>query len=72
MPLQHLREKGFQIEFLSHAKAIVEADFPQALRELAGALDDLTIPIEEIVGSGGGETNPSQLFKVHPKPHGYG
>jgi hypothetical protein len=63
MPLQRLRDRGFQIEFLSHAKAILEADFPQALRELAGALNDLTIPIEEIVGSGGGETKGTQRLR---------
>jgi len=63
MPLQPLRSKGFQIEFLSHAKAILEADFPQVLVELAGALDALTIPIEEIVGSGGGETRGTQRLR---------
>jgi len=63
MPLQPLRNKGFQIEFLSHAKAILEADFPQVLVELVGALDALTIPIEEIVGSGGGETRGTQRLR---------
>lgn len=63
MPLQPLRDKGFQIEFHSHAKAILEADFPQVLGELAGALNGLTIPIEEIIGSGGGETKGTQRLR---------
>jgi Restriction endonuclease BglII len=63
MPLQPLRDKGFQIEFHSHAKAILEADFPMVLGELARALDALTIPIEEIVRSGGGETKGTQRLR---------
>lgn len=63
MPLHPLLAKGFQFEFLSHAKAILEADFPQALDELAGALGSLTIPIEEIIGSGGGETKGTQRLR---------
>jgi len=63
MPIERLREKGFQIEFLSHAQAILEVDFPQVLGELAEALDALTIPIEEIVGSGGGETKGTQRLR---------
>lgn len=63
MPLQPLRDKGFQIEFLSHAKAILEVDFPAVLSELAGALELLTIPIEEIIQSGGGETRGTQRLR---------
>lgn len=63
MPLQTLLDNGFQVEFLSHAKAILEADFPSALGELAGALGGLTIPIEEIIGSGGGETKGTQRLR---------
>jgi hypothetical protein len=32
--LDGLQERGFQIETLSHAKAILESDFPAAAREL--------------------------------------
>lgn len=63
MPLQRLVDRGFQVEFLSHAKAILSVDFPGALEELARALDELTIPIEEIIGSGGGETKGTQRLR---------
>lgn len=63
MPFAPLDAKGFQFKFVSHAKAILEADFPQALAELAEALGGLTVPIEEIVGSGGGETKGTQRLR---------
>jgi len=58
-----LRAKGFQIEFLSHALAILSVDFPDAFGELADALLGLTIPIEEIIGSGGGEAKGTQRLR---------
>src|ERR1017187_8315676 len=54
--LDQLTEKHFETKFLSHAAAILEKDFPQALTELDEALSGLTIPITEIVAVGGGET----------------
>jgi hypothetical protein len=63
MALQNLVDQRFQIEFHSHAKAILEADFPQALAELEESLRDLRIPIEEIIGSGGGETKGTQRLR---------
>lgn len=51
-----LRDNGFQIDCLSHAQAILEGDFPDALSEIEEVLLTQTIPIEEIIGSGGGET----------------
>lgn len=63
MPLQPLRDRGFQFEFLSHARAILAADFPEVLGELASALGALTVPIEEIIGSGGGETKGTQRLR---------
>jgi len=63
MSLKSLETRGFQIEFLSHARAILEVDFPSVLMELKGALEQLTIPIEEIVGSGGGETKGTQRLR---------
>jgi hypothetical protein len=46
-----VREKGFQIEFLSHAEAILSVDFAEAVAELEAALEKVTIPIEEIIAS---------------------
>lgn len=58
-----LIQKGFQIEFHSHAKAILSLDFPDASTELEAVLREITIPIEEIVGSGGGETKGTQRLR---------
>jgi hypothetical protein len=58
-----LIERGFQFEFASHAAAILAVDFPEAIGELEQALSDFTIPIEEIVGSGGGETKGTQRLR---------
>jgi hypothetical protein len=45
--------KGFQVEFHSHASAILGVDFPAAVTELEMALSLATIPIEEIIAGGG-------------------
>lgn len=58
-----LLRRGFQIEFLSHAKAILSVDFFDAVAELETALRDLSIPIEEIIGSGGGEAKGTQRLR---------
>lgn len=60
---ERLIARGFDIRFLSHATAILSVDFPDAVAELEAALSDLTIPIEEIVGSGGGETKGTQRLR---------
>jgi hypothetical protein len=60
---ERLREKGFQILFLSHAEAILSVDFPQAVAELEAALLASTIPIEEIVAGGGGESKGTQRLR---------
>jgi hypothetical protein len=61
--LESLHERGFQIEFHSHAPAILAADFPEAVAELEAALAGMSIPIEEIIGSGGGETKGTQRLR---------
>lgn len=61
--LSALSTKGFQIEFHSHASAILSIDFPDALVELGSALSDLTIPIEEIIAGGGGEAKGTQRLR---------
>lgn len=58
-----LQEKGFQVEFHSHARAILEADFPGAAEELEKALLEATIPIEEIIAGGGGEAKGTQRLR---------
>jgi Restriction endonuclease BglII len=63
MPLDELQADGFQIEFHSHAKAILTVDFPQALDELEQALRGLSVPVEEVIGSGGGETRGTQRLR---------
>ena len=61
--LEKLHEKGFEIQFESHAAAILEHDFPVAVQDLEQALSGLSIPITEIIGSGGGETKGTQRMR---------
>jgi len=60
---ERLVAKGFQVEFHSHAEAILAADFPVAVDELEEVLDCASIPIEEIVAGGGGETKNTQRLR---------
>lgn len=55
--------RGFEVRFESHARAILAADFPSAVRELESALVGATIPIEEIVAGGGGEAKGTQRLR---------
>lgn len=61
--LQSLIDKGFEVRFLSHAEAILRTDFPAVLDELEEIVGALTVPIEEIIGSGGGETKGTQRLR---------
>lgn len=58
-----LKEKGFEIDFVSHAEAILEKDFPDAVAELEASLVEVEIPITEIIGSGGGEAKGTQRLR---------
>jgi hypothetical protein len=58
-----LRRRNFEFEFRSHAAAILEIDFPAAERELSEALSSLTVPVEEIVMSGGGIGKGTQRLR---------
>lgn len=60
---EHLVAKNFQIEYHSHAEAILGVDFPEAAAELEVALLGSTIPIEEIVAGGGGEAKGTQRLR---------
>lgn len=61
--LDRLVAQGFQIDFQSHAKAILQMDFPEVAGQLEEVLLASTIPIEEIIGSGGGETKGTQRLR---------
>jgi hypothetical protein len=61
--LDSLKARGFQVEFHSHATAILSVDFPEAISELERALSNMMLPIEEIIGSGGGETKWTQRLR---------
>jgi hypothetical protein len=58
-----LFKAGFQVEFHSHAKAILRGDFPEAEAELEEVLLKATIPIEEIIVGGGGEAKGTQRLR---------
>lgn len=58
-----LLERGYQIDFISHALAILQVDFPEATKELEEVILNQSVPIEEIIGSGGGETKGTQRLR---------
>lgn len=61
--IDSLESKNFDILFLSHAKSILTGDFPDVLRELGEVLNGIELPITEIIGSGGGETQFTQRLR---------
>lgn len=61
--LDGLTNRGFEIQFESHAAAILEKDFPEALSDIERVLLPFAIPIAEIIGSGGGETKGTQRLR---------
>jgi hypothetical protein len=61
--LDKLKERGFEIQFESHAAAILERDFPEAIADIEKALLTFEVPIVEIIGSGGGETKGTQRLR---------
>ena len=61
--LEELINRGFQCRFESHAGAILDKDFPEALREISDVLMDVVVPITEIIGSGGGESKGTQRMR---------
>ena len=58
-----LEAKGFEMKFCSHARAILEVDFPGALSELASVLLNVTIPVAELIAGGGGEAKCTQRMR---------
>jgi hypothetical protein len=66
-----LKERGFDIEFRSHAQAILGIDFPEVAEQLESILLASTVPIEEIIGSGGGEAKGTQRLRNALASHGW-
>ena len=60
---EKLRKRGFDLLYLSHARAILSVDFPDAGGELEEALLAASIPIEEIIAGGGGEAKGTQRLR---------
>lgn len=60
---ERLIAASFQVEFHSHAQAILAGDFPEVERELEEVLLKATIPIEEIIAGGGGEAKGTQRLR---------
>lgn len=60
---EKLEQAGFQVEFHSHARAILEGDFPGVESELEQVLLSATIPIGEIIAGGGGEAKGTQRLR---------
>lgn len=56
----NLRKVGWQIETYYHAEAILRHDLSAAAKELEEILAGISIPIEELVRGGGGETKGTQ------------
>lgn len=60
---ERLLARGFQVEFHSHASAILAADFPGVVEELEEVLLGASIPVEEIIAGGGGEAKNTQRLR---------
>lgn len=58
-----LRDAGFDVLFTSHAEAILLHDFHDLIDELEGALLNISLPITEIIGGGGGEAKMTQRLR---------
>jgi len=58
-----LRQLGFDIESKNHALAILDADFPQPLRELCKILTNFRMADAELMCGGGGEAEFTQRLR---------
>jgi len=61
--LDLLTAKGFEVMALHHAEAIIRHDMAEAAGDLERVLDALVIPVTELVGGGGGETQGTQRLR---------
>lgn len=60
---ERLRDAGFEVEFTSHAEAIILHDFHELIEELESALLNISLPMTEIIGGGGGEAKMTQRLR---------
>ncbi|MCP5087524.1 MAG: restriction endonuclease [Rhodobacteraceae bacterium] len=67
-----LRDAGFDIMVSNHAEAILSVDFPEQARELTSALLDFSLPVTELIGSGGGEAPSTQRLRRDLTGQGWG
>jgi hypothetical protein len=54
--LEPVRANGFQFEFHAYARAILLTVLAGPMQELVHVLQGVTVPIEEILASGGGRS----------------
>lgn len=60
---EKIKKKGFQVLTLHHAEAILKHDMAEAVDEIEGVLDAVSIPISELVQGGGGEGELTQRLR---------
>ncbi len=58
-----LRQAGFDVMVSNHAEAILSVDFPGETQELISTLLDFSLPVKELIGSGGGEAPSTQRLR---------
>lgn len=61
--LAKLRADGFDILAAHHAEAILTHDMQEALNDLYAVLNEVAIPIENIIKGGGGEAASTQAMR---------
>jgi len=62
--LENLQQKGYQVETLHHAEAILTHDMPDAVTEIESVLLKAQIPAEELVRGGVGNPCPLLLIGI--------
>lgn len=60
---EKLRRVGFDVGFTYHSDAILREDFPEAIGELESILLEIAIPMDELIGGGGGEARVTQRLR---------
>lgn len=60
---EKIKAKGFQVLTLHHAEAILKHDLATAVKELEAVLNQISIPMEELVRGGGGEGKLTQRLR---------
>lgn len=73
---EKLESAGFDLVVRNHSQAILEVDFKKQAGELVEALLESEMPIEDLIGSGGGETLFTQrlrrrLYQADWKKHNF-